>query len=160
MSLNCLTATSTGKSKTYIESRSMARKASSNPEKRKKKDWKGLILDSWQQNLHSKEIGWQMNITVFIGVKAFLKSRLYLYAIIVSWQITTVTISLMTILQNHENSNTTSRRLWPYCGIYVYVNIEIDWYKVRQIEIKTSLKLRLDVCCLQFMEYWRVSVEK
>ena len=31
MSLNCLTATSTGRSKTYMESRSMARNASSKP---------------------------------------------------------------------------------------------------------------------------------
>ena len=138
MSLNCLTATSTGKSKTYIESRSMARKASSNPEKRKKKDWKGLILDSWQQNLHSKGFGWQMDISVYIWVRAFLKSHLNLYAITVSWHITTVSlisISWITILQNHENSNTTSTRLWPYCGMSMSTLKYLDWYKVRQIEI-------------------------
>ena len=134
MSLNCLTATSTGKSKTYIESRSMARKASSNPEKRKKKDWKGLILDSKTFTVKVLVDRW---ILVYIWVRAFLKS--HLIKSLCNYSFMTYNYSFfnfnswITILQNHQNSNITSTRLWPYCGMSMSTLKYLDWYKVRQI---------------------------
>ena len=125
MSLNCLTATSTGKSKTYIESRSMARKASSNPEKRKKKDWKGLILDSKTFTVKVLVDRW---ILVYIWVRAFLKSHLikslcnysfmtYNYSFFnFNFMDTNITESS----KFKHNFNKALTLLW-----YVYVNIEI-----------------------------------